>query len=166
MVFRVTDNGDRIGNIGPIRAINRSILEKRNDGQCTNLVGDGRAGCLFGLAGRAWRSKNAVQKWGGLILSGLLALALGLVSVVVLIGLIKTYAPRSAEIPDLQVEGTPARIQRGEHIAGVFCASCHSTNNELPLTGGVDLGKDFPMSLGSFVSVNLAPAGPAAADWA
>ena len=36
--------------------------------------------------------------------------------------------------------------------------------NELPLTGGVDLGKDFPMPLGSFVSVNLTPAGPLK-DW-
>jgi mono/diheme cytochrome c family protein len=72
------------------------------------------------------------------------------------------YAESS--VPDLQIAGTPEQIQRGEHLANSFCASCHSTNGELPLTGGLDLGLDFPMPLGTYVSVNLTPAGPLK-DW-
>ena len=92
-------------------------------------------------------------------MSGLFTIVLTLVSVMMLIGMVKAYAPRSAPVPDLQVAGTPEQIARGEHLAGSFCASCHSVTNELPLTGGVDLGKDFPLPLGSYVSVNLTPAG-------
>jgi mono/diheme cytochrome c family protein len=80
------------------------------------------------------------------------------------IGLVKNYSPRTAPIPDLKVAGTSEQIQRGEHIADAFCTSCHSVSKELPLTGGVDLGKDIPMPLGAFVSTNLTPAGPLK-DW-
>ncbi len=113
---------------------------------------------------RARRATNQLVKWGGTIGSGLFAVVLTLVSVFMLIGLVKVYSPRSAPLPDLKVSGTPEQIVRGEHLANSFCASCHSTTNELPLTGGVDLGKDFPMPLGAFVSVNLTPAGPLQ-DW-
>ncbi len=120
---------------------------------------------FFGwLAVRAWRATNKIVKVGGGILSSLLTLVVSLVSILMLIGLVKFYSPRSAPVPDLKVAGTPEQIARGEHLANSFCASCHSTTNELPLTGGLDLGKDFPMPLGSFVSVNLTPAGPLK-DW-
>lgn len=120
---------------------------------------------LFGwLAVRAWRATNKVVKLGGGILSSLLTLVVSLASVFMLIGLVKVYVPRSAPVPDLKVAGTPEQIARGQHIANSFCASCHSTTNELPLTGGLDLGKDFPMPLGTFVSANLTPAGPLK-DW-
>jgi mono/diheme cytochrome c family protein len=62
------------------------------------------------------------------------------------------------------VAGTPEQIERGKHIANAFCTSCHSVSKELPLAGGVDLGEDFPIPLGSFVSSNLTPAGPLK-DW-
>src|SRR5574341_765738 len=116
---------------------------------------------LFGwLTWRAWRAKNAIMKWGGVVLSGLLTLIVAALSVVTLMGLVKLYAPRDAPIPDLKVAGTPEQIQRGEHLANAFCVTCHSVSGELPLTGGVDLGKDVPLPLGTFVSVNLTPAGP------
>lgn len=116
---------------------------------------------LFGwLAWRAWRSRNTLVKWGGTILGGLLALILVALSVAGLIGMIKFYKPYNAPIPDLQVAGTPEQIARGEYLANSFCTGCHSVNGELPLTGGLDLGKDIPIPLGSFVSVNLTPAGP------
>ena len=116
------------------------------------------------LAFRARRATNKVVKWGGTIGSGLFAVVLTLVSVFMLVGMVKAYSPRSAPIPAVQVAGTPEQIARGQHIANSFCASCHSTTNELPLTGGLDLGKDFPMPLGTFVSANLTPAGPLK-DW-
>jgi mono/diheme cytochrome c family protein len=116
------------------------------------------------LTFRAWHARRKVVKWVGAILSGLFTIVLVLVSVVMLIGMVKVYSPRNAPLTDLAIAGTPEQIARGRHLANSFCASCHSTTNELPLTGGVDLGKDFPMPLGSYVSVNLTPAGPLK-DW-
>ena len=116
------------------------------------------------LTFRAWRAKNKLVKFGGGLVGSLLTLVMALVSVLLLIGMIKAYAPRSAPVPELKVAGSPEQIARGQHLANSFCASCHSTTNELPLTGGLDLGKDFPMPLGSFVSANLTPGGPLK-DW-
>ena len=123
------------------------------------------ASVLLGwLTVRAWRAKNAILKWGGVVLSGLLTVSLGVVSVVALIGLVKGYAPRNVSVPDLAVAGTQQQIKRGEYLANSFCTSCHSLNGEFPLTGGVDIGKDFPLPLGTFISANLTPAGPLK-DW-
>jgi mono/diheme cytochrome c family protein len=119
------------------------------------------AAVLLGwLTFRAWHAKRKIVKWGGVIFSGLFTIVLALVGVVMLIGMVKVYSPRNAPVIDPPIAGTSEQIARGQHLAGSFCASCHSTTNELPLTGGVDLGKDFPMPLGSYVSVNLTPAGP------
>ena len=71
-------------------------------------------------------------------------------------GLLKLHT-RSAPVPDLKVASTPEQIQRGQAIANSFCGACHSKTG--PLTGGVDIGKDFPIPVGSFVSSNLTPAG-------
>jgi mono/diheme cytochrome c family protein len=109
---------------------------------------------------RAWRAKKPLVKWGGTILGGLLTLVFALVGVVVLIGLIKGYSRVSTPAPDVAVAATWESFARGEHIADTFCASCHSLTSELPLTGGTDIGKDFPINLGKFVAVNLTPAGP------
>lgn len=116
------------------------------------------------LAFRARRASHPLVKWGGLLGGGLLTLVLAVLSGTMLVGLIKAYTVRVVPAPVLTVAGTPAQIERGRHLANSFCASCHSTTNELPLTGGVDLGKDFPMPLGSFISANLTPAGPLK-DW-
>jgi mono/diheme cytochrome c family protein len=116
------------------------------------------------LTFRALRAKNKAVKWGGGLVSSLLTIVLTLVSVLLLIGLVKAYTPRSAPVPTLQVASTFEQIERGQHLTNSFCASCHSTANELPLTGGVDLGKDFPLPLGTFVSANLTPGGPLK-DW-
>jgi cytochrome c553 len=116
---------------------------------------------LFGwLAWRAWHAKKSLPKWGGGVLSSLVTLILGAVTVLSAVGLAKFYTPRNVPIPDLQVAGTPEQIARGEYLASTMCASCHSESRELPLTGGVDLGADFPMNLGTFISANLTPAGP------
>ncbi|CAG0927946.1 Nicotinate dehydrogenase subunit B [Thermoflexales bacterium] len=111
------------------------------------------------LTFRAWRAKNKLVKFAGGSMSSLLTLVLALVTGVLLVGMIKAYAPRSAPVPELKSAGSPEQLERGKHLADSFCASCHSPTNELPLTGGLDLGKDFPMPLGSFVSANLTPGG-------
>jgi cytochrome c553 len=89
-------------------------------------------------------------------LTALLAVAVSFVSVLTIAGLFKLHA-RSAPVPDLKVAGTAEQIQRGQAIANSFCGACHSKTG--PLTGGVDIGKDFPIPVGSFVSSNLTPAG-------
>lgn len=115
---------------------------------------------LFGwLALRAWRARNTIVKWVGVVLSGLLTLALAIVSVVTLLGLVKSYAPKNYPIPNVKVAGTTEQIQRGEHLANAFCVECHSTNRQLPLSGGRDMGADIPIPLGSFVPPNLTPGG-------
>ncbi len=120
---------------------------------------------LFGwLARRSWKTRNTFSKWGGRILSGLLSVLVGFASIATVIGMVKSYTPRTAPVPDLKLAGTSEQIQRGEHIADTFCTSCHSVSKELPLTGGVDIGEDIPIPVGAFVSANLTPAGPLK-DW-
>jgi mono/diheme cytochrome c family protein len=105
---------------------------------------------------RAWRLKNSFLKWGGVGLAALLAVAVFLVSVLTIAGLVKLHT-RGASVPDLKIAGTPKQIQRCQAIANSFCGACHSKTG--PLTGGGDIGKDFPIPVGSFVSSNLTPAG-------
>jgi mono/diheme cytochrome c family protein len=113
---------------------------------------------------RAFRAKNGLVKWLGGILSALLTLVVGLVTVVAAVGLVKLYAPTGTPVVELQVAGTPEQIARGQHLADSFCVGCHSPTGALPMIGGVDLGADIPLPLGQFISVNLTPAGPLA-NW-
>jgi mono/diheme cytochrome c family protein len=115
---------------------------------------------LFGwLVTRAWRVKNPVVKWSGVVLGSLLTLVASLVVIVSGRGLIRLYLPHGNPAPDIQVAGTPEQIARGEHLAASFCASCHSATGELPLTGGVNILADIPAPLGVAMSANLTPAG-------
>ncbi|HVN55021.1 MAG TPA: c-type cytochrome [Anaerolineaceae bacterium] len=122
-------------------------------------------GLIF-LVARVARARNSVFKWIGVVLSGLLALLVSAIAVLAIVGLAKVYIPpAAAPAPEVSVaNATPEQIKRGEHLANAFCASCHSPTNDLPLVGGVDLGKDSPVPIGSFVSANLTPAGPLK-DW-
>ena len=101
---------------------------------------------------RAWRAKNRFTKWGGTSLAALLSAAATLLSGVVLVGLYELHA-RSAPVSDLKVAGTPEQIERGRAISDGFCSACHSKTGTL--TGGLDIGDDFPVPVGSFVSSNL-----------
>ena len=114
------------------------------------------AALLIWSGALAWRQKNGFLKWGGAGLAALLATAAALASGLAFAGLYKLHA-RSAAVPDLTVARTPEQIQRGRAIAESFCDGCHSKTG--PLTGGEDIGKHFPVPVGSFVSANLTPAG-------
>jgi mono/diheme cytochrome c family protein len=105
---------------------------------------------------RAWRAKNRFMKWGGTGLAALLSAAVTLVSTIVIVGLFEIDA-RSAPALDLKVAGTPEQIERGQAISDSFCSACHSKTGTL--TGGLNIGEDFPVPIGSFVSSNLTPAG-------
>ncbi len=116
------------------------------------------------LVTRAWRAKRWFVKWPGVVLAGLLTLIFALLSIAAANGLYQFYAPRGSPVTELKVAGTPDQIARGEHLASSLCASCHSVNDQLPLSGGRDVGASSPVPLGSFVSINLTPAGPLK-DW-
>jgi cytochrome c553 len=103
-----------------------------------------------------WSSENHLIKWGGAGLAGLLAATVSVVIVLMTAGLLKLNA-RSAAAPNLKVASTPSQIQRGHAISDGFCGGCHSKTGTL--TGGVDIGKEFPIPIGSFVSSNLTAAG-------
>jgi mono/diheme cytochrome c family protein len=94
------------------------------------------------------QSRNRFLKWGGVALAAVLAVAVSSVSALAIAGMVKQHA-RSAPVPDLKVEATPERIARGKALVDGFCSACHSKTGTL--TGGLDIGKDFPMPVGSFL---------------
>lgn len=114
------------------------------------------AGLLIWWSLRAARFKGWALRWLGTGLGLLLALAVSIANVLAAIGLVKANA-RTAPVPMLDAADTMDQIRRGQAIADSFCGACHSVTG--PLTGGLDIGKDFPLPVGSFVSSNLTPAG-------
>jgi mono/diheme cytochrome c family protein len=106
---------------------------------------------------RALRVRNMFLKCGGVGLSAVLTVAVSSVSALAVAGMVKQHV-RSAPVPDLKVEATPERIARGKAVVEGFCSACHTKTETL--TGGRDIGEDFPVHVGSFVSSNLTPAGP------
>ena len=106
---------------------------------------------------RAWRIKNSFLKWSGVALAALLLTVATAISVLLVVGLFKLHA-RSAPAVALIISPTPAQIQRGEDISNGFCSACHSKTGTL--TGGSNIGDDFPVPVGAFISSNLTPAGP------
>ena len=115
------------------------------------------AALLIWLAFRVCRVRNSMLKWSGVVLAAVLAVAVSSVSALTITGMVKEHV-RRAPIPDLNIETTPERIARGKAVVDGFCSGCHSKTGTL--TGGFDIGEDFPLHLGSFTSSNLTPAGP------
>jgi mono/diheme cytochrome c family protein len=112
------------------------------------------------LASRAWRSSRALVKWPGVVLSGLLTLVFGLVTVVAGIGLYKLYVPVRLPVPAVAITGTSEQIQRGAHLADTVCSGCHSANGALPLSGGAkDMSDEIGLPLGTIIAPNLTPGG-------
>ena len=82
---------------------------------------------LFGfLTARTWKSKNAVLKWGGVIVCGLLTLIPAVLLVLGLIGFAKLNEQHANPVADIKVAKTSAQIARGEQLAHI-CVSCHTT---------------------------------------
>ncbi len=111
------------------------------------------------LSRRAWGAKRAWLKWPGVVLAGLFTLLFALLTVVGVIGTYKLFAPRSVPVPAVTVAGTPEQIARGEYLAGVLCAACHSADDELPLSGGGNLSAETGLPLGDLYAANITPAG-------
>jgi hypothetical protein len=115
------------------------------------------AALLIWLAFRVCRARNSMLKWSSAVLAAVLAVAVSSVSTLTIAGMVKEHV-RRAPIPDLKIETTPERIARGKGVADGFCSGCHSKTGTF--TGGFDVGEDFPLHVGSFISSNLTPAGP------
>ena len=119
---------------------------------------------LFGfLTTRVWKLKNAILKWGGVAITGLLTLIPTALLVLALIGFYKLNEQHANPVANVQVAGTAAQIARGEKLAQV-CVSCHTSDDQLPLSGTNFAAKfDFP-PLGTLYGPNLTPSGDIT-DW-
>ncbi len=107
------------------------------------------------------RSHGKWSRWIGTPLLGLLTLLVLAVAGVTARGLYILYMPVNEQTPDIIIQGTAEQIARGKEIAQSMCISCHSSNGELPLSGGnVSLGSDAGLNLGAVFPPNLTPAGP------
>jgi mono/diheme cytochrome c family protein len=114
------------------------------------------AGLLAWSGIRSWRSKNPILKWGGTGLGALASVIAAAISVMVMLGLFKLQA-RSAPGVDLKVAGTAEQIRRGQAVSDSFCSGCHTRTDTL--SGGMDVGKEISLPIGSFIAANLTPAG-------
>jgi len=120
---------------------------------------------FFGwLTRKAWSAENPILKWTGVVVGAAFTLVVSLVAVLGLVGVFRYFNPSHNTVKDIKVEGTQEQIRRGQHLASAFCVECHSTTRDFPMSGGVDVGRDLPVNLGSFYSANLTPAGPLK-DW-
>jgi mono/diheme cytochrome c family protein len=109
---------------------------------------------------RARRSSSRALRWIGVSAGSLVGVILLIVSATSSRGLFMLYAPRGRPVRDLRIEATPERVARGQHIAAMWCANCHTLNGELPLSGGKNLSDEAGMPLGDLYTINLTPAGP------
>lgn len=110
------------------------------------------------LTVRAWKATNRWLKWIGALLSGLLTLIPSALLILALIGYYKLSQRFDNPVANVQVFGTPDQIARGEKLANL-CVSCHTPDNQLPLSGSNFAAKfEFP-PLGTLYAPNLTPAG-------
>lgn len=119
---------------------------------------------LFWLTARSRRLSNPFAKWGLVVVGAFVSLIFCFITYAGIRGVFDLYLPRGTTPRDLKVDTSPARVARGEHIAGMLCAGCHSLNGQLPLSGGKNLSDDTGMPLGDLYTINLTPAGPLK-DW-
>ena len=114
---------------------------------------------LFGFQiTRAWKLKNAILKWGGVVIAGLLTLISTALLVFALIGFYKLNERYDNPVADIQVTGTAAQIARGEQLAQI-CTNCHTSDGQLPLSGSNFAVKFSLPPLGTLYAPNLTPSG-------
>lgn len=119
---------------------------------------------LAWLTSRSRRLVNPFAKWGLLGVGVAVSLIFCLVTYAGIRGMFDLYLPRGTPARDLKVDMSPARVARGQHLAAMVCANCHTLNGELPLSGGKNLSDEARMPLGDLYTINLTPAGPLI-DW-
>jgi hypothetical protein len=113
---------------------------------------------LFGfLLTRAWKLKNAILKWSGVVLTGLLTIIPAALLVLALIGFSKLSERHNNPVADIKVAGTAAQVARGQQLAH-GCENCHSEQTQLPLSGANFAAKFGLPPLGTLYAPNLTPA--------
>jgi len=112
----------------------------------------------------AWRTGKGYIRWPGVIVGGLLSVIALLVTGLSIKGFSAVYSKIGRPVQTMAVDRTADRVARGQHIANVLCASCHTTSTQLPLTGGRNLAEDIHVPLGYLTPYNLTPSGPLK-DW-
>lgn len=111
------------------------------------------------LTRRAWRLRHWFVKLPAVLLAGLLTLLLALVTIVDARGVFILYSTYPVAQSRVSIAGTAEQVARGEHLAVVMCATCHATNSQLPLSGGINLSDDAGLPLGDLVAPNITPSG-------
>ncbi|OGO66610.1 MAG: hypothetical protein A2030_11940 [Chloroflexi bacterium RBG_19FT_COMBO_50_10] len=114
---------------------------------------------LFGwLTLKGWRAHRAWVKWLSVLLAGLFTISFALLTVIGVLGTYKIFRAYTVSVSEMTVAATPDQISRGDHLAQVLCAGCHSLNGDLPLSGGKNLSEDAGLPLGDIYAPNLTPA--------
>lgn len=111
------------------------------------------------LTRRAWQVKRAWLRFPGVILFGLLTLVPVLVALVIGKGVYELYRPYPVQAVNVSIAGTPEQVARGQHLASVLCASCHTENGELPLSGGNNMSGETGLPLGDVYPSNITRGG-------
>jgi mono/diheme cytochrome c family protein len=105
-----------------------------------------------------------VFKWIGILIAAVVVILIGV------IGYVKLMLPNVGDAPDLKVEVTPERVERGRYLANsvTICMDCHSkrdwTKFSGPITPGTEGGggEMFDRTMGFpgvFYSRNITPHG-------
>jgi mono/diheme cytochrome c family protein len=115
--------------------------------------------CFVYLALRSLRARNLILRIGGTALAGILALVVGLLAAVMARGAYLLYAPVSTPQMEVNIDYSPERLARGEHLAVTLCASCHSETGGLPLVGGKNLSEDIGVGMGDLYPPNITSGG-------
>jgi mono/diheme cytochrome c family protein len=127
-----------------------------------SIIGEAILGILTILlawaALKVWRSRNLWARWLGGVLVTFFTLIFAALTVFGILGINKLFRTNTVSVPEVTVGSTAEQIARGEHLAVVICAGCHSEDDGLPLTGGENLSADAGMPLGDIYAPNLTPA--------
>lgn len=129
-------------------------------------------GLLLGAGWLTWRALHARKRWvkiAGGMAGAAATLLLAAITFFAGRGVAAIYFPPAATAPApmLTVAGTPEQIARGEYLANISCASCHSAlgadgrpDRTQTLSGGWNIGAveglDF---MGDIIVENLTPGG-------
>jgi mono/diheme cytochrome c family protein len=110
-----------------------------------------------------WR-KGGLVRWAGIPIPALFAFLFTVFTLSSVRGMTRAHRERGRPVRELKVPMDSARIARGQHIARVTCAGCHSMNYDIPLTGGKNLSDEAGIPFGDLIPFNLTPGGPLK-DW-
>lgn len=124
---------------------------------------------LFGyLVLRAWGSKNAILKWVGVVLGGLLTLILALVLIVAVLGTLKLNQNYNADHPVVEVKAAASQEKLAWAANYTQICGCHNPEGK-PKFSGQDFlapqpgGGGIP-PIGTLYARNLTPGGELK-DW-